>query len=59
MKLTTNKKYVLYHNFTAGIYGYDIVSRIDDDLYFWNKRTPIMYSDSLKVIELATRNLNK
>lgn len=59
MKLTTDKKYVLYFNYLAGIYGYDITYRIDENVKFWSKRFPIMYSDSIKIIDETTRKLNE
>ena len=59
MKLTTDKRYVLYYNFISDIYGYDITYRVLANYTFWRKREPIMYSDSLEAIELTTRILNE
>lgn len=59
MKLMTDKKYVLYFNFISGIYGYDITDEAFASYTFWTKRKPIIYSDSLKLIELTTRKLNE
>lgn len=59
MKLTTDKKYVLYFNYLARIYGYETIHRIDESVKFWSKRFPIMYSDSLGTIEETTINLNE
>ena len=59
MKLTTDKKYVLYYNFIANIYGYDLVNRALAGYTFWKKRTPIMYSDSFGVIDSTANKLNE
>lgn len=58
MKLTT-KKYVLYYNYLAKIYGYETTYRIDESVKFWSRRFPIMYSDSLRIIEETTIKLNE
>lgn len=59
MKLTTDKRYVLYYNYLSEIYSYNITYSVDESVKFWSKRFPIMYSDSLKIIKLTMMKLNE
>lgn len=59
MKLTTNKKYVLYYNYLSKSYFYEMTSEVDENIKFWSKRIPIMYSDSFMVIDRTINKLNE
>lgn len=59
MKLMTDKRYVLYYNYLTKYYGYDITYKVDESVKFWSSRFPIMYSNSLKVIQSTKSKLNE
>lgn len=59
MKLTIDKRYVLYYNYLAEVYGYIETHNIDESIEFWSKRFPIMYSDSFKIMIITTNKLNE
>ena len=59
MKLMTDKKYVLYYNYLSKSYFYKKTIVVDENVKFWSKRFPIMYSNSLKIIKRTTFKLNE